>query len=327
MHQSLTSFVLLLGLSRLCSALPQTITPGTVWRDTDGHVIQAHGGGFIQVGRTVYWFGEDHTNGAAYKDIPCYSSDDLAHWTFRGYALTQQPAGDLGPNRVVERPKVIYNRLTKRYVMYLHVDSANYSEAKLGVATSPSVVGPYTYRGSFSPRGRQSRDMTLFQDTDDTAYVAFEDRGEGGGLRIEQLAPDYLSVQRDVAVVGGRGSREAPAIVKIDGVYFLLGSRLNGWDNSDNDFVTAPSLAGPWSDYLGLAPAGTKTYNTQTAFVLPVRGRKTTSYVYVGDRWKPNDLGDSRYVWMPLTVQGHALFLPPDRPWTIDADTGETTGP
>ena len=317
----------LLGSSNFSAASPQTITPGTVWRDTEGHVIQAHGGGFIQVGRMYYWFGEDHSDGAAYKDIPCYSSTDLAHWTFRGDALTQQPSGDLGPNRVVERPKVIYNGRTKQYVMYLHIDNPRYSEAKLGVATSRRVTGPYAYRGSFSPMGHQSRDMTLYQETDGTAYVAFEDRGDGGGLRIEQLAPDYLSVQHDVAVVGGRGYREAPAIIKISGVYYLLGSRLNGWENSDNDYVTAPSLAGPWSDYQGLAPAGTHTYDSQTAFILPVKGRKATRYIYIGDRWKPNDLGDSRYIWMPLTLQGQGLSLPPDKPWTIDADTGETIGP
>ena len=191
-------------------ASPQTITPGAVWQDTEGHVIQAHGGGFVQVGKTYYWFGEDHSNGAAFKDVPCYSSTDLAHWTFRGDALTRQPSGDLGPNRVVERPKVIYNRRTKQYVMYVHVDSPNYSEAKLGVATSVSVTGPYTYLGSFRPMGHQSRDMTLFQDTDGTAYVVFEDRADGAADRIEQLSPDYLSVQSEVAeVASARRSRGA----------------------------------------------------------------------------------------------------------------------
>ena len=308
-------------------ASPQTITPGAVWQDTEGHVIQAHGGGFVQVGKTFYWFGEDHSNGAAYKDIPCYSSTDLAHWTFRGYALTRQPGGDLGPNRVVERPKVIYNRRTKQYVMYLHVDSPNYSEAKLGVAASRGVTGPYTYLGSFRPLGHQSRDMTLFGDTDGTAYVVFEDRADGAADRIEQLAPDYLSVQSEVAEVRAPGGHEAPAVVKAGGVYFLLGSHLTGWDLNDNEYATAPSLAGPWSAFQTVAPPGTRTYTSQTAFILPVQGRKTTSYVYVGDRWKPNDLGDSRYVWMPLTFQGRTLSLPPDKPWTIDTSTGETTGP
>ena len=323
-------FTLIIGL--LCLAMgaqpsglratPQTITPGTVWQDSEGHVIQAHGGGIVQVGKTYYWFGEDHAKGYPFADVPCYASQDLAHWTFRSYALTRQPAGDLGPNRVVERPKVIYNRRTKTYVMYLHIDDTHYAEAKVGVATSPKVEGPYTYRGSFRPGGHESRDMTLFQDADGTAYVVFEDRGAGGGMRLDRLAPDYLSVAADVATVGGRGGHEAPAVVKIAGTYFLLGSHLSGWSTNDNEYATAPTLGGPWSEFHLVAPQGTKTYNSQTALILPVHGRKTTSYIYMGDRWKSNALGDSRYIWLPLTVGDHSLFLPSDAPWSIDTGTG-----
>jgi hypothetical protein len=321
--------VILLGTLGAGAALaaPVTITPGTVWQDTEGHVIQAHGGGIIQVGKTYYWFGEDHSGGWLYKDIPCYSSNDLSHWTFKGYALTHQPSGDLGPNRIVERPKVLYNKHTKTFVMYLHIDDTHYSEAKVGVATSKRVTGPYTYIGSFSPMGRQSRDMSVFQDTDDTQYLVFEDRGEGGGVQIEQLAPDGLTVQKEVAVVGSRGGHEAPAIVKVNGTYFLLGSHLTGWSTNDNEYATAPALSGPWSGFQDVAPKGTHTYDSQTAWILTVHGTKTTSYIYMGDRWKSNDLGDSRYIWLPLTIQGQTMSLAPNVPWTIDTKTGEVGTP
>jgi hypothetical protein len=51
--------------------------------------------------------------------------------------------------------QIIYNVSTKQYVMYMHIDSSNYGEAKVGVATSSSVCGSYTYRGSFQPLGHQ----------------------------------------------------------------------------------------------------------------------------------------------------------------------------
>ena len=306
-------------------AAPQTITPGAVWRDTEGHVIQAHGGGIVQAGKTYYWFGEDHAKGYPFQDIPCYASQDLAHWTFRSYALKPQPGGDLGPNRVVERPKVLYNHRTKTYVMYLHIDDTHYAEAKVGVATSRNVEGPYTYRGSFRPRGHESRDMTLFQDGDGTAYVVFEDRGEGGGLRIDRLSADYLSVISDVATVGGRGGHEAPAVVHIGDTYYLLGSHLSGWNTNDNEYAAAPSLTGPWSVFRPVAPQGTRTYNSQTAFILQVKGKKTTSYIYLGDRWNPGNLGDSRYIWLPLAVGDHSLYLPSDTAWAIDTKTGLVT--
>jgi hypothetical protein len=45
----------------------------------------------------------------------------------------------------VERPKVIYNEENKQYVMWMHIDSSDYSEAKAGVAVGSSVCGDYTY--------------------------------------------------------------------------------------------------------------------------------------------------------------------------------------
>ena len=107
-----------LALSALpASAAEVTISPGTAWTDTQGKPIQAHGGGMIKVGSTWYWFGEDKTgesqDNAVFRNVPCYSSTDLAHWKFVANVLTRQKSGDLGPNRVIERPKVIFNPATK----------------------------------------------------------------------------------------------------------------------------------------------------------------------------------------------------------------------
>jgi hypothetical protein len=319
-----TAGLMVVGVAMVTAAqaAPVTIVPGTVWKDTAGNVIQAHGAGMIQVGKVFYWFGEDHTgetSDQSFQNVACYSSSDLESWKFRGNALARQPDGDLGPNRVVERPKVIYNRSTRTFVMYMHIDSRNYAEAKVGVATSPTVTGPYTYHGSFRPLGHVSRDMTLFEDTDGKAYLVYEDRARGVG--IELLSPDYLTVDHEVALIPH--ALEGNAVVKVGGVYFMLGSHLSGWAANDNQYVTAPSMSGPWSDPKDVAPAGTHTFNSQSAYILPVVGSKTTSYIYIGDRWKGNDLQDSRYIWMPLTIQGHTMSLAPDVPWTIDVATGE----
>ena len=70
---------------------------------------------------------------------------DLVQWTFVNRLLTLQSAGDLGPNRVVERPHVLYNDATSNYVMWMHIDNSSYGEARAGVATSSSICGNYTY--------------------------------------------------------------------------------------------------------------------------------------------------------------------------------------
>ncbi|POX51086.1 RICIN domain-containing protein [Streptomyces sp. Ru72] len=306
-----------------------SFTTGATRTDQNGNVLQLHGLGIIKVGSTWYGFGEDKTgetsSDTSFQDIPCYTSTDLGTWTYQGVALARESSGDLGPGRIVERPKVIFNASTSTYVMYMHIDSTNYSEAKVGVATSSTPCGPYTYRGSFRPLGNLSRDIGLFQDTDGTAYLLSEDRNNG--LRIDRLSADYLSVDSAVAVLGGSGSNsvEAPAMVKVDGVYYVFGSHLTGWSLNDNIYATATSLGGPWSAFRNFAAPGTHTYGSQTANVITVQGTSGTTYIYAGDRWNTADLGSSKLIWLPLTIRGRTVNLGQYPTWSLDAGAGTWT--
>ena len=132
--------------------------------------------GSSEVDGTYYMIGEDKTQGTVFQNVNCYSSKNLVEWTYEGALLSQtQEAGDLGPDRVVERPKVLFNDNTGKYVLYLHIDSRDYKEAKVGVATGDTVCGKYEYHGSFRPLGFQSRDMGLFKDEDGSGYLLSED--------------------------------------------------------------------------------------------------------------------------------------------------------
>lgn len=117
----------------------------------DGEHLQAHGAGLIQVNGTYYMIGEDKSGGHSFSNVNCYASTDLVRWTFAGALLSRTSSGDLGPNRVVERPKVIYNDKTRKYVLWMHMDSSNYGEARVAVATGDSVCGKYQYIRSFQP--------------------------------------------------------------------------------------------------------------------------------------------------------------------------------
>lgn len=310
--------VVALAMVATPAMLAGQIRPGTVFQDTSGMPVEAHGGGMIQVGKTFYWIGENKSeNKSMFFANSCYSSSDLQHWTFVGNALSRQTDGDLGPDRVVERPKILYNRATKQFVLWMHIDSKNYKEAKVGVATSKSVCGPYSYRESFQPLGFQSRDMGLFQDKDGTAYLLTEDREHG--LRIDLLSRDYLSVVKTVAVLP---DMEAPAMVHVGPTYFLFSSFLSGWKANDNQYTTAPSPAGPWAPMRPFAPAGTNTFQSQTAYVLPVTGRKGTTYIYMGDRWNPKDFPGSGYVWLPLKLSGQDVTMEWVDAWTPDVSAG-----
>jgi hypothetical protein len=336
LRRAVTAFLTLLGgLAALllpateAHAATVSFTTGAARTDQNGNTLQLHGLGIIKVGSTWYGFGEDKTgetsSDTSFQDITCYTSTDLANWNYEGQALSRQSSGDLGPSRVVERPKVIYNASTGTYVMYMHIDSTNYSEAKVGVATSSTPCGPYTYRGSFRPLGNLSRDIGLFQDTDGTGYLLSEDRNNG--LRIDKLSADYLSVDSAVAVLGssGSGSVEAPAMVKVNGIYYVFGSHLTGWSLNDNIYATATSLSGPWSSFRNFAAPGTHTYGSQTANVITVQGSSGTTYIYAGDRWNTSDLGSSKLIWLPLTIRGTTVNLGQYPTWSLDPAAGTWT--
>jgi len=302
--------------------------PGTPWEDAGGSPLQMHGLGILKVGSTWYAYGEDKAGESSadtsFQAIPCYSSTDLRHWTFQGDALTEQSSGDLGPERVVERPKVIYNSSTGMFVMWMHIDSSNYSAAEAGVAESPTPCGPYTYLGASRPLGFQSRDMSVFQDSDGTAYLLSEDRANG--LRIDELSSDYLSVVSEGSANGGSVALmqdlEAPAMVHVGSTYYLIASHLTGWNTNDDVYATAPSPSGPWTGFQDFAPSGTDTYNTQVANIITVAGTRGTTYIYAGDRWTPGDLGDSPMIWLPLTFSADVVNVSWQTSWQLNVHTG-----
>ncbi|ORY57262.1 galactan 1,3-beta-galactosidase [Pseudomassariella vexata] len=306
------------GLLSLGAAVAQAslqIVPGATWTATNtGNHIQAHGNGITKVGSTYYMIGEDKTNGSAFQNINCYSSDNLVEWTYVGALLSQTASGDLGPSRVVERPKVIYNEANEQYVLYMHIDDSSYKEAKVGVATSDSVCGDYTYLGSWQPLGFQSRDLGLFQDDDGAAYLLTEDRENG--LRIDALTDDYLNVTE--AVYLWDISIEAPSILKKGDYYFMFGSYLTGWDPNDNVYSYATSLSGPWSNWATFATVGSKTYTSQTTYLLPFGD----GAIYMGDRWVSTNLMRSTYVWLPLTISGTSITMPDRVNWVPNVSAG-----
>jgi hypothetical protein len=317
--------VLLLAFGVACVAQDaKVIRPGEVWLDDRGKPIQAHGGGILKVGKTYFWFGEDRSpeNRPDTRYVACYSSDDLLAWHFRGQVLAIRNPENLGDHAVLERPKVFYNRRSKTFVMYMHLDSSNYKLARVAIATSKKVDGTYTYVRSFRPLGQESRDIGQFIDDDGAAYLIFEARPTKG-FYIAKLSADYMDVEQQMSFI--EAPLEGGAIVHYGGLYYVLGSHMTGWRPNPNVYATAKSLAGPWTEFQGIAPPETNTYESQSSMLVKVQGRKSTSVIYIGDRWRPKQLWDSRYVWMPVKIGDGTMQLPEPRPWTIDVRSGVVT--
>ncbi|KAF5650690.1 glycosyl hydrolase family 43 [Fusarium sp. NRRL 25303] len=293
------------------------IVSGATWTATNtGEHVQAHGHGLIEVDGTYYMIGEDKTDGTYFQNVNCYSSTNLVEWTYRGALLSRtSDAGDLGPNRIVERPKVIYNDQTKKYVLYMHIDSPDYKDARVGIATGDSVCGKYTYHRSFRPLGKQSRDMGLFKDDDGSAYLMTEDREYG--TRIMALSDDYLNVTE--ITYEWQYFAESPAMLKQNGYYFIFGSHLTGWNANDNIYSYAKSLSGPWSNWTEFAPIGSKTYQSQVSYIQPLGNGNA---IYIGDRWVSTNLAASTYVWLPLKVDGSKVTLSWYDSWSPNLSKG-----
>lgn len=302
------------------------VKQGAVWLDTSGRPINAHGGGILFYHGVYYWYGENKEGRSwmpqcnkswdGYRvdvtGIRCYSSKDLVSWKDEGLvlqAITNDPASDLHPSKVCERPKVLFNPITRTFVMWMHVDSQDYKAARAGVAIADHPTGPFKYLGSVRPDGQDSRDQTLFQDDDGKAYRIYASE-TNKTTYISLLTDDYLRHSGKFVRVFVNQPMEAQAMFKRAGKYWLVGSHVTGWDPNAARTAVADSIWGPWTE-LGnpcLGPGATNTFGGQSTFVLPVAG-KPDSFIFIADRWNKTNLPDSRYLWLPIQFKDNSFVI------------------
>ena len=310
------------------------IVNGTEWLDTSGNPINAHGAGILYHNGKYYLYGEykkgntilpEGASWECYRNdvtgVGCYSSPDMVHWTFEGIALpavADDPTHDLHPSKVLERPKVIYNARTGKFVMWMHVDSADYGKAAAGVAVSDTPAGPFEYLGSFRPNNAMSRDQTVFVDDDGKAYQ-FHSSENNATLYISELTDDYLRPTGRYTRNFIGESREAPAVFKRNGKYYMISSGCTGWDPNQAELAVADSVMGPWT-VLGNPCRGRDagiTFYAQSTYVQPVYGKKDL-YIAMFDRWNKTDLRSSRYVWLPVSFADGEVTIPWRDKWSLD---------
>ena len=335
--------VLLCALTSLlagagANAAPVTINTGaTVWRDTSGHQLNVHGGCILQVGRTFYWYGENRTKSGDAVGVNCYTSMNLVDWTFKGQVLSRFTPGL--EQSVLERPKVIYNAATRKFVLWAHRENLrNYADAQAAVAQCDKPDGDFVVVKVFRPfdqtdirdhgrPGFMSRDGTLFVDDDSTAWF-ISAANENADLMFYKLSADYLETVEHFNVLPG-ARREAPAVFKQNGRYYLLTSACTGWNPNYNTLQEADRITGPYGPQQGLITrAGDSTFNSQITSVLAVTGTKGSTFIFMSDRWKSWDLPNSRSIWLPLRFdRGRFQPMGWGDHWQLDLDTGLATFP
>lgn len=273
-----------------------TIKNGNMWIDSDGNEIQAHGAGFLKVNDTWYMIGEDRTQ-QWNPDVNMYSSKDFVNWKFERKIIKNGATHpDLGKTRMIERPKLMYCAKTGQYVVWCHWESSDYGASEAAVFYCDSINGEYKFHWGGRPLGIKSRDCNVFVDDDGTAYF-ISTIEENQHLGLFKLSDDYLSAVEYTELFKHQ-RREAPAIVKVDGIYYMLSSACTGWDPNPCKLSCSDSLTSGWSE---LKQIGDDTaYDTQAASILTIHGTEDTTYLYVGDRWMDPGLPESKTIIFPI---------------------------
>jgi hypothetical protein len=247
------------------------------WNDTDGHRIESHAAGMLQSndGRW-YWYGESKKTGdLADHGVNCYSAPDISGpWRNEGQVLHQSNItipGESGPF-IVERPKVLFNVATGKYVMWFHLDTAGYRYRHAGVATSDTSTGPFLFLHGLVPDGVPSLDMSLFLDPlDKTAYFvrSCDNRYTG----ISRLTPDFLNT---TGIISTHPVFEGMALFRLqNGTYYIITSHLTGWNPNPLMLFRAAGLTLDDPKWVSMGnPTGDDTsFNTQPTYVVSFQPR------------------------------------------------------
>ena len=271
------------------------IKPGEIWLDTKGERIQAHGASMFYEDGFYYWYGENKTHtrkmGKLWTwGIKCYRSKDLVNWEDLGHIIAPTPDDKdsiFHPNRRMDRPHIIKNQKTGKYVLWLkYCDKAHFA-----ILTADKLLGPYTLVNPFfQPDGRKAGDFDLTVDEKTgTGYLYVElDHKE---VLVYKLTDKYCDVTDEKAVIytglNPPFSREAPTYFRHNGKHYLMTSGMIGYVPNPSEIAVADDYMGPFT-ILGnphVNDASSASFNSQPSCAFRIEG--TDRIVIMADRWVP----------------------------------------
>ena len=234
-----------------------SIRPGQPWLDTQGKRIQAHGGSVMFLDGTYYWYGEnkektDGKNGIWHWGVRCYASTDLYNWEDKGLIIPPEPEdpnSSLHPSASMDRPHILYNQRTKKFVCWLKIMNRDKTQTET-VLTADHILGPYTkVREGLRPLGMSAGDFDLAVAPDGKAYYYFE-RVHSETICAD-LTDDYTDVTGYYSThfphAGPPYVREATAHFCRKGKHYLVTSGTTGYLPNPSEVAIADTWHGPVS--------------------------------------------------------------------------------
>lgn len=278
-----------------------SIRPGQVWLDTKGERIQAHGGSVICVDGTYYFYGEnkektDGKNGIWHWGVRAYASKDLYNWEDMGLIIPPEPeeeGSSLHPSSMMDRPHIIYNARTKKYVAWLKIMNRDGTQTET-VLTADRFLGPYIkVREGLRPLNMSAGDFDLAVAADGKAYYYFE------RVHSEMICADLTEDYTDVTGFYSTHFpqpyppyvREATAHFLRKNKHYLITSGTTGYLPNPSQAAVADTWHGPYT-VLGNphpADATNTSFHSQISSVFKVPGKKDL-YIACADRWLPGQM-------------------------------------
>lgn len=317
----------------------------TIWKDTNGNDIQCHAGSIHCFEGKYFWYGESKAgcgdarrgqNKPRQAGINCYSSADLRQWTFEGRMLapSDDPKNDLYFNNVLDRPHVLYNKNTRKYVMWMKVVHGIFKyQQRSAVATADSPTGPFRYHGSFLPCALASGDANFFVEDrntqhaidgrvmpEDADFMQFAPKAywifshPHRSIVVADLTDDYLQCtgmySHHLPRHGAPYGREAPLVFYRDWKYHILTSGTSGYESNGLEYATAEILHGPWQEHGNpcLGEGAANTFGLQFASVLELHD-KPNHFLGLADKWVREDIEKSAYALIPFTFNEGKLEI------------------
>ena len=308
-------WVFLFAINEIIKAQNVTFRPGQIWNDTSGKAINVHAGYIVYEDGYYYWIGDSRT-GNECNGVGCYRSKDLYNWTNRGLIIPlsgkiSEDNWDLAKGRNLYRPKILYNELTKKWIIWAVWENMEVTITKSCRLVSDHMEGDYDIS---CVNGILSRDYTLFKDDTDGRVYFIGAVNTNADILGVQLNDDYLDGTSNASIILDGVKYEAPAIFKMYDMYFGLFSGCTYWKPNRSRWAYSYNMLEGWSYervFTDVTGSGIEfcvddvkgtTYDSQSAFVFKVGG-DDQKLVYVGDRWDENNLESSKQVWLPISMR------------------------
>ena len=311
-------WVFLFAINEIIKAQNVTFRPGQIWNDTSGKAINVHAGYIVYEDGYYYWIGDSRT-GNECNGVGCYRSKDLYNWTNRGLIIPlsgkiSEDNWDLAKGRNLYRPKILYNELTKKWIIWAVWENMEVAITKSCRLVSDHMEGDYDLYDISCVNGILSRDYTLFKDDTDGRVYFIGAVNTNADILGVQLNDDYLDGTSNASIILDGVKYEAPAIFKMYDMYFGLFSGCTYWKPNRSRWAYSYNMLEGWSYervFTDVTGSGIEfcvddvkgtTYDSQSAFVFKVGG-DDQKLVYVGDRWDENNLESSKQVWLPISMR------------------------